>query len=96
MRRQRVHSVQSNPQYVYIHLCLIHHLIDTKVVAETEDTKQFFTDYKKYMDAVKQKVGKHSRNRQREKVKEAAATASATAAAAAAEKEKEKEGGGSE
>uniref|UniRef100_A0A7E4VBU4 Protein-tyrosine-phosphatase n=1 Tax=Panagrellus redivivus TaxID=6233 RepID=A0A7E4VBU4_PANRE len=65
MRRQRVHSIQSNPQYAYVHICLLHLFIEQKVITETEETKTFYHDYRRYVELVKRNVEKNMRKKER-------------------------------
>ncbi|CAG9540969.1 unnamed protein product [Cercopithifilaria johnstoni] len=49
IRRQRLHSVQSVLQYLFIHICLIEYLQSVKSLPQDSFTRRFRRDYEKYL-----------------------------------------------
>ncbi|VDK59912.1 unnamed protein product [Anisakis simplex] len=55
IRRQRLHSVQTTLQYLYLHVTLIEYLATTKVIQRDANTKKFQRDYEKYLKKYNEK-----------------------------------------
>ncbi|VDM50965.1 unnamed protein product [Toxocara canis] len=55
IRKQRLHSVQTTLQYLYLHVCLIEYLATTKVVQRDPNTRKFQRDYEKYLKKFNEK-----------------------------------------
>ncbi|KHN78773.1 Receptor-type tyrosine-protein phosphatase epsilon [Toxocara canis] len=58
IRNQRLHSVQSMLQYLYLHVCLLEYLIITKATNRTPQTRKFQRDYEKYLKKFNQRTAK--------------------------------------
>uniref|UniRef100_F1L6S6 Receptor-type tyrosine-protein phosphatase C n=1 Tax=Ascaris suum TaxID=6253 RepID=F1L6S6_ASCSU len=62
IRKQRLHSVQTTLQYLYLHTCLIEYLATTKVVQRDSHIRKFQRDYEKYLKKFNEKNAKNNAN----------------------------------
>ncbi|VDN21809.1 unnamed protein product, partial [Gongylonema pulchrum] len=58
VRAQRLHSVQSVLQYLFLHLCLIEYLVSAKTLQRDHLVKKFQRDYEKYLKKFNERLAK--------------------------------------